>query len=49
MISECLNQVADVELKKKLFDYDKAKYKEFNAYIMKDDGVHNIANEMKRL
>jgi predicted peptidase len=41
--------VSDVETKKKLFEYDKVKYKEFNASIMKDDGVHNITNEMKRL
>lgn len=49
MISDCLNAVGDYEVKKKLFDYDKLKYNEFNASIMKDDGIHNIESEMKRL
>ncbi len=49
MISDCLNVVGDFEVKRKLFDYDKLKYNEFNTSIMKDDGIHNIEAEMKRL
>ena len=46
MISECLNVVGDADTKKRLFDYDKRKYNDFNEFIMKDNGVHNIQAEM---
>eukprot|EP00347_Sterkiella_histriomuscorum_P022302 403330961 len=49
-ISDCLNTcLLDNEMRRKLFDFDKLKYSEFNTMILKDTGIHQLKQETERL
>ncbi|CDW80865.1 UNKNOWN [Stylonychia lemnae] len=49
MISETMNAVCDNDTKKKLYDFDKNKYQEFNVTILKDNGKHQLQKEIEKI
>ena len=49
MISECIANVFQDDTRRRLKEYERIKYADFHQVILKDDGVHKIEYEMKRV